>query len=200
MTTRDRIGRLLDGIGRLLDGIDGLVVPPVARFRGRPGPARVAIDRAAVGFPAILRQPGTHNGDVVGLVADVDAMLGLLDPAREYLLTRFVDIGDADGLFHKIRVYYFGDMPVVRHLIVSDRWQVHGSARERVMIHRPDWIARERALLEAGIDGLPAPARAALATMNFFPLSTEPAFAYSTEPVVAKARAAVDRMIERAMG
>lgn len=222
-TSRDRIFRLLDGI-------DGLVVPPVARFRGKPGPARAAIEREGVGFPAILRLPGTHNGEIVALLPGPEALERLLDPAKTYLLTSFVDGRGEDPLFHKIRLYWFGSAPLVRHMLASDEWNVHGPARERVMGDHPRWIAAERDLLLRGLDGLPAPARAAMleirtrmpldyfgidfallgdgrallfeanATMNFYPLSTDPRFDYASEAVEAVARPLFDRMIEPADG
>jgi glutathione synthase/RimK-type ligase-like ATP-grasp enzyme len=214
-----------DAIARLAAGIDGLVVPAVARFRGHPMQARAAVARAAIRFPAILRIAGTHNGEIVGLVADEAALLAALCPDQTYLLTEFVDSRGPDGLFHKIRIFFFGDAPVVRHCLVSDAWNVHGPDRERVMAHQPRWIERERRLLEGGVAVLPAAARDTLArlrqripldffgidfallpdgrlllfeanaTMNFFPLSTHPLFAHTGMPVVHRARAALDRLI-----
>ena len=223
-TSRDRVQRRLSGI-------EGLLAPRVARFRDRTGPAMAAIDRAGLSFPAILRIAGTHNGDIVGLVPERDALAPLLQPGHQYLLTEFVDVrAGGGGLYHKIRIFFFDEVPVVRHLLVSDHWNVHGPDRERVMIHHPEWIARERALIADGIDGLPPPARSALreirarmpldyfgvdfallpdgravlfeanATMNFFPLSTEARFDYAAAPVAAAGRAAFDRMLARRMG
>lgn len=212
-------------VSRTLAGIDSLVVPAVARFRGKPRLADAAIARAGVTFPAILRLPGTHNGEIVALLPDRAALDPLIEPHRTYLLTSFVDGRGDDPLHHKIRLFWFGDRAVIRHMIVSDHWNVHGPDRERVMPHQPDWVARERALLAAGLPGLPAPARAAMkairarmpldyfgidfallpdgrallfeanAAMNFFPLSTDPAFAYAGEPIVATARGAFDAML-----
>lgn len=223
MTSRDRICRLLGGI-------DGLVVPPVARFRGKPALARVAIERAGICFPAILRLPGSHNGEIVALVSGPEDLEPLLDPAKTYLLTSFIDARGVEPLFHKIRLYWFGSSPLVRHMLVSDEWNVHGPARERIMGDHPRWIAAERDLLRKGLDGLPAPARAAMleirarmpldyfgidfallddgrallfeanATMNFYPLSTDPRFDYASEAVEAVARPLFDRMLESAGG
>jgi len=214
-----------DQVVRLLAGIEGLVVPPVARFRGHLPLARAAIGRAGLRFPAILRVAGTHNGEIVGLVPDEGALADAIRPDKAYLLTEFVDIRDADGLYHKIRIFFFGANAVIRHCLVSDMWNVHGPDRERVLLHYPGWIERERALIAGGITAFPAPVRATLerirarmpldffgidfalladdrvllfeanATMNFFPLSTEPLFAYAGAAAVAAARAAFDRLI-----
>ncbi len=214
-----------DVVARRLAGIDGLVVPAVVRFRGREQPARAAIVRSGMRFPAILRVAGTHNGEIVGVVGDEDALRAAIRPDLTYLLTEYVDARGADGLFHKIRIFFFGADAVVRHGLISDMWNVHGADRERVMPDHPRWIAHERALLEGGLAALPAVARATLeavrarmpldffgidfallpddrvllfeanATMSFFPLSTDPLFAYAAEPVVARARIALDRLI-----
>lgn len=222
-TSRDRVRRLLDGI-------DGLVVPPVARFRGKAALARVAIEREGISFPAILRLPGSHNGEIIALLSGPEELEPLLDPAKTYLLTSFVDPRGEEPLFHKIRLYWFGSAPLVRHMLASDDWNVHGPARERVMGDHPRWIAAERDLLLRGLDGLPAPARSAMleirarmpldffgidfallgdgrallfeanATMNFYPLSTDPRFDYASEAVEAIARPLFDRMLEPADG
>jgi hypothetical protein len=214
-----------DHVARLLAGTDGLVVPPVARFRGHPPLARTAIARAGLRFPAILRVAGTHNGEIVGLLPDEAALSAAIRPDTTYLLTEFVDMRDAKGLYHKIRIFFFGANAVVRHCLVSDMWNVHGPDRERVMLHHPAWIERERALIAGGLAAFPARVRAILenvraripldffgidfallpddrvllfeanATMNFFPLSTEPLFAYAGVPAVAAARTALDRLI-----
>lgn len=219
-----------DRISRRLAGIDGLVVPTVARFKGRPHLARAAIARVGVTFPAILRVPGTHNGDIVGLIPDAEALDRHLDPAKTYLLTSFVDFRGEEPLYHKIRLYWFGSAPLVRHMLASDEWNVHGHARERTMGDHPRWIAAERELLVKGLDGLPAPARAAMleirermrldyfgidfallrdgrallfeanATMNFYPLSTDPRFGYASEAVEAVARPLFEQMLEPADG
>jgi len=219
-----------DRVARLLAGIDGLVVPNVARFKGRPALARVAIERDGVTFPAILRVPGTHNGDIVAFVARAEDLDAHLDPRWTYLLTSFIDGRGDDPLYHKIRIYWFGTAPLVRHLLAAEDWNVHAPGRETAMVHNPRWMVAERTLLEQGVDGLPAPARAAIkeirarmpldyfgidfgllpdgrallfeanATMNFYPLSTDPRFAYAAEPIEAAARPLFDRMLATADG
>lgn len=200
-----------------LAGIDGLIVPRVASFRGTPHAAAREIDRLGLGFPAILRTTGTHSGQIVGVAPDIAWVAERIAPAARYFLTEFVDTRDADGLYRKLRVFFFDGRPVIRHLLVSDAWTVHAADRARVMAGRPDLIAEERRIVEGGVEALPAATRAALAamharmglhffgadlalrpdgglvlfeanpTMNFFPMSDDPVFAYLA---VAQARAA----------
>lgn len=218
-----RSGR--DRMAALLAGIDGLIVPRVARFRGHPNLARRAIERAEVRFPAILRKIGTHNGEIAGVVASPGALPGLLDPRANYFLTEFVDSRDANGLYHKIRIFFFGAEPVFRHRIVSAHWNVHGPDRERFMPCHPASIAVEREMVEGGLAAFPADARAALlavrarvpldyfgvdfalmpdgrmllfeanATMNFFSMSNAPPFDYFA-PLLAEAQAKFTAMVE----
>jgi hypothetical protein len=219
-----------DRVSRLLVDIEGLVVPAVARFKGRPHLAKVAIERAGVTFPAILRLPGTHNGEVVALVKGPEELAVQLNPAKTYLLTSFIDGRGDDPFYNKLRLYWFGAAPLLRHRLTSDRWNVHGPDRERFMPSQPHWIEVERALLAQGLDGLPGPARAAMlairarmpldffgidfallpdgrallfeanATMNFYPLSTDPRFDYTGVPIEAAARPLFERMLETADG
>lgn len=145
-----------DQVAAMLAGIDGLVVPRVARFKGRPNLALAAIEKAGVPFPAILRKVGTHDGMVDGLIHDRDTMLARLDPAATYFLIEFVDMRAAGSLFyHKIRIFFFGKRSVIRHRFISDHWNIHSPDRDRVLVHHPDDIAEERRLNEGGIEALP---------------------------------------------
>lgn len=213
-----------DHIASLLAGIDGLIVPKVVRFRGHPNLANAAIDKGDMRFPAILREIGKHNGDVIGLVADREALLAHLDRRLHYFLTEFVETRAENGLYHKIRVYFFGQRPVIRHRLVSDEWSVHGPDRTRVLVDHPDQIAEERRLIEGGLAALPPIAAAALlairarmpldffgvdfsllpdgrvllfeanATMNFFSLSDDPPFEYMAD-VLVQAQNAFNAML-----
>ena len=217
-----RSGR--DHVAALLRGIDGLIVPRVARFRGHPNLATQAIDKVGLGFPAILRETGKHDGQVIGVVASRDELLSRIDRAGSYFLTEFVEMRSGADLYHKIRVYFFGPRSVIRHRLVSDHWNVHAPDRQRVLIHRPEAIAAERELADRGLDALPASVKAAIleirarmpldyfgidlavmpdgrallfeanATMKFFPISGAAPFDYFAG-TLDKARAAFNAML-----
>ena len=197
-----------DDIAGLLSNIDGLIVPRVVRFRGHPNLARRATESAGLRFPAILREIGKHNGDIVGVVANHDELSDRINPKATYFLTEFVEARGPDGLYHKIRLFFFGPYPLVRHRVVSDHWNVHGPDRERVLLHHPAQIAEERRLVEEGQGAFPDAVWAVLravrdrvpldyfgidfalmpdgrvllfeanATMNFFSLHVEAPFEY----------------------
>lgn len=199
-TTRDQVACMLAGI-------DGLVVPKVMRFVGKPSVAMAAVQRAGCTFPAILRSAGTHSGRIVGVADNAETMLGWIKPGETYFLTEFVHARSPDGLFRKIRVFFIGWQQVIRHMLISDDWNVHASARANFMASRPALVTEERRIVEGGVEALPERSQRILrnikarmrldffgadlalredgslilfeanATMNFFPFSTDPQFA-----------------------
>ena len=201
-TTRDQVA------GRLA-GIDGLRVPGLIRLRNpQAGAASAAAARAGLNFPLIVRRAGTHTGRIVGVAEDAGQLDAAAAGTGAFLIIEFVDFGSGDGLYRKYRLWSFGGQTIFRHMLVSDNWNVHVSARTRFMLNRPDLIDEERRLLERpdgalpprvhrvfdavtermGLDffgmdfGIDADGRVVLfeanATMNFFPLVANPRFSY----------------------
>jgi len=196
-----------DQVARTLAGVDGLIVPKVARFLGKGPAALNAIEKAGCTFPAILRSAGTHSGRIVGLVDSPEAVLRLIQPRETYFLTQFVDARSPDALFRKMRVFFIGERQVIRHLLTSDHWNVHASARGAFMADKPALVAEERRVVEGGVAALPERTQGILRqikarmqldffgadlalredgslvlfeanpTMNFFPFSADPQFA-----------------------
>jgi hypothetical protein len=196
-------------VAKLLHGVPGLIAPAAVRLLpGKANLAAVAIAKAGMSGRMILRQAGTHGGKIVGVFDAVEALVGALDPGKEHLATQFVDFRSADGLYRKYRVFFIGERMVLRHMLVSDDWNVHAKDRTRFMTARPELIAEERALFEAGAEPFEPPVQAVLdeirkrmpldffgmdfgiradgqvvlfeanATMSFFPFLTDPQFAY----------------------
>jgi len=175
-------------------------------------------------FPAILRLAGTHTGRVIGIVERAGALPALLVKGRQHILTEFRDFRSADGLYRKYRFVFIGGEIVLRHLLVSDDWNVHAADRARFMRARAGLIAEERDAIGYGMQAFPHGVRAGLAaigaavgldlfgvdcalssegevilfeanaTMNFFPLSDDPAFAY-LGTALARAHAAFDALL-----
>src|SRR6185503_13370002 len=92
-------------------------------------------------FPAILRLAGTHTGRVIGLVEEADRVAPLLVRGRQHFLTEYNDFRGGDGLYRKYRFVFIGGEIVLRHLLVSDSWNVHAADRARFMAPRRDLIA-----------------------------------------------------------
>jgi glutathione synthase/RimK-type ligase-like ATP-grasp enzyme len=196
-----------DLVARKLTGIPGLAVPRVLRLRDGKTAAQSA-ERAGLKFPVIVRRVGTHTGRIVGRFEDMDALKSATIEGGEHFATEFVDFGGADGLYRKYRVFVLGQKRVFRHMLASEHWNVHANDRQRVMAERRELIAEEESMFAGaqgafpdevqqvlsavreripldffGIDFGVAPDRRVVlfeanATMNFFPLSTDPRFAY----------------------
>jgi hypothetical protein len=137
-----------DQVSRLLAGVPGLIVPKAVRLQGsRPDLAAKALERAGIAAPIILRQTGTHAGKIVGLFDTIDAAVAALTPG-EHIATKFIDFASADGLYRKYRVYFIGERVILRHMVVSDNWNVHVRERTRFMAYHPELVAEEKALFE----------------------------------------------------
>jgi glutathione synthase/RimK-type ligase-like ATP-grasp enzyme len=175
-------------------------------------------------FPAILRLTGTHTGRVIGIVGDAGQLAAMLVEGREHFLTEYKDFHGADGLYRKFRFVFIGGEIVMRHLLVSDGWNVHAADRARFMAPRPALVAEERDAIDYGMQAFPHSVRAGLAairdavgldlfgvdcaisdageiilfeanaTMNFFPFSEDPLFAYLGK-ALTRAQQAFDRLL-----
>jgi hypothetical protein len=139
-STRDQMAK------RLAD-IPGLLAPKVVRLKtAKPATAQGVLDRAGIGFPMILREPGTHLGTTQVRCEDREQLHAALNAGGEYFATEFVDYRSADGLYRKYRVWFIGRHSIFRHQFVSDHWCVHNKDGIRFMADRPDLLAEEQAL------------------------------------------------------
>ena len=139
-----------DQVARLLTGIPGLIVPKAVRLNGNKAAiAARTLEKAGIVPPIILREVGTHTGRIVGLLDSIEGAVAALETGKEFFATQFVDFAGRDGLYRKYRVYFIGRRVILRHMFVSDRWNVHVSDRARFMDGRPEVIAEERALFES---------------------------------------------------
>jgi hypothetical protein len=137
-----------DQVAARLAGVPGAHIPKVLRLRtAKPDLVRSAIAAAGLGFPLIARPAGTHSGEIHGLFETIDLLLPKLQPKTEHYLSEFVDFRSADGLYRKYRVFFFGDRWILRHMIVSDHWNVHMADRDRFMLSRPQVREEEAAVL-----------------------------------------------------
>jgi len=136
-----------DQVAGLLAGIEGLIVPRTVCFRRSDADA--AAHRFGEAGAVILRRAGTHGGDIIGLFDSFDAAVEALEGDGEHVATEFVDYRSADGLYRKFRLFFIGQRRILRHMLISDSWSVHGAARTKFMAPRPELIAEERAMFDA---------------------------------------------------
>lgn len=135
-----------DQVAGLLEGIDGLIVPRTVRLRGCEPDEEAQI---LAGGPVILRRAGTHGGNIVGLFDSFGRALEVLEGDGDHIATEFVDYRSPDGLYRKFRIFFIGPHRIMRHMLISDGWKVHGAARTKFMAPRPELIAEERAIFES---------------------------------------------------
>ena len=171
--------RILEHLDRLLSGFDGRIVnsairrpqdeprrdgeaacrdaglrvPKVARLRNRDD-AQEKIERAGLSFPIILRHAGTHGGQILGLFATIDDVRRAIPGDDDLFATEHADFQSADGLYRKYRICVIGRSIIVRHMIVSDGWNIHGRDRRRLMLGRAELREEERHLLERPLQAL----------------------------------------------
>jgi hypothetical protein len=212
-TTRDQVARRFNGLA-------GLVVPEVVRLAAGKSVELCGRQLADSGAapPFILRQAGTHSGVIVGCFDNVESLLGARDPTVDHVAIRFVDFQSADGLYRKYRVFFIDGQLILRHMLISDSWNVHAKDRVGFMAERPELVAEERALFaqsepfapgvqqvlegvreRMGLDffgmdfGITRGGEVVLfeanATMNFFPFARDPQFAYLQRCLPAARRA-----------
>lgn len=153
---------------RRLQGIDGAIVPKVLVLRN-PTRERVSrqVDDAGFAFPAILRKTGTHNGEVVGIIKDIEGLETIFGDRRgEYNLIEFVDVRQSDDFYRKTRFFFVGDQVITRQHIISDDWLVHGRSSRRIIADHPELIDESRDKLVNGFASLPAATRQAVETIR----------------------------------
>lgn len=153
-----------DIIARKLSGLDWLDVPECLYFKvTTPKAVNDAIERVGIRFPAILRQAGTHLGrsELIHGLADI-----VVPKGRAFYLTSFRNYVSSDGLYRKVRFWFIGDKIVFKHLVVSDKWNVHFEASDRFMKLRPDLAAEERSLFQAHSGNFPPHLHSRLATIR----------------------------------
>lgn len=145
-STRDQVAQ------RLAD-VPGLLVPRTTRL----APSYVSdvaelVGAGALRPPFLFREAGSHGGIGLVLVEGPDQLRQLERYAfdgRSFYATEFVDFRSADGLYRKHRALVIGGRVHRKHLIATDRWNIH--AEDRVfMADRPDLQAEEERWVHEG--------------------------------------------------
>ncbi len=203
-----------DQVAKKLSGIEGLIVPKTLRLRiNKPDIAAQAVERAGLQFPVILRRAGTHTGRILGVFQDLASFKAACADAPggdggDHIAIEFIDFRSDDGLYRKYRSFFIGRHIILRHMLVSDQWNVHAKERQRFLTEWPEVLEEERHLFEMpqgsfpeavlqcqrairermpldffGMDyGIVPDGRVVLfeanATMNFFPFFGDPRVAH----------------------
>jgi tetratricopeptide (TPR) repeat protein len=109
--------------------------------------AALAIARAGLAFPLLLRSPGFHTGRNFVLVEQLgDLAAALADlPGDELLAIEYLDARGSDGNARKYRVMFIDGVAYPLHLAISRQWKVHYFTAD--MAERADHRAEEAAFL-----------------------------------------------------
>jgi hypothetical protein len=145
-----------DQVAKKLTGTPGLIVPKTLRLRiDKPDIAMGAVERAEFQFPVILRRAGTHTGQIVGVFDDLASLRAACGGQGDHIVTEFFDFASSDGLYRKYRSFFIGRHIVLRHMLVSDQWNVHAKERQRFLTEWPELLDEERALFETAQGSFP---------------------------------------------
>lgn len=157
-----------EGAASLLAGTPGLLVPKVLRLKS-PSLRRLRkhMEETDFQFPALVREPGRHNGEFVGLFEKPEELRAIFGTRhKDYVLTEFVDFVSDDGLYRKDRIFFIGDFVMPRHRITSNVWNLHADEKQTLMPEREDLIAEECEMITGGYAGMHPTAQAALAAVR----------------------------------
>lgn len=145
-----------DGSAALLADVPGLVTPKVLRVKSpSQRQLRKRMEETGFRFPALVREPGVHNGEFVGLFKKPEDLRPVFAKRHsEYILTEFVDFASADGLYRKDRIFFIGDAIFPRHRITSNVWNLHADDKQTLMPENENLVEEERQMVTGGFDGL----------------------------------------------
>ena len=93
-------------------------------------------------MPLLVRQAGTHGGDVFEKCDDLAAVAAFVGKHAEddFYVTEYVDYRSADGYFRKYRFISIDGQLLPYHLAIHDHWMVH---HFRTDMANQTWMQRE---------------------------------------------------------
>lgn len=117
----------------LLQNIPGLMICPALHVQrqalqavacGQKTLSQVADDHD---FPVIVRPEGSHGGrglQKIDAAADLFSYL-TENSGADFLVSRFIDYRNDDGLFRKMRLVLIDGQPFACHMGISEHWMIH---------------------------------------------------------------------------
>ncbi|MDJ0951839.1 MAG: tetratricopeptide repeat protein [Alphaproteobacteria bacterium] len=129
---------------RLRD-IDGIVFPATLhlkeRLRSRTQITRT-LDDAGMPFPLLARRAGTHTGESLEKVDDIEQLEAYFSrhPEGPYYLVEFIDFFDPRGGYVKMRVFSVDGALYPSQFVVSDEWYSQVSTRIYRFMSENKWM------------------------------------------------------------
>jgi hypothetical protein len=145
-----------DSISKLFQGLKNITVPKVVRIYPKSRKDIVnEIKNSDLKLPVLIRKAGGHGGyNLIKLDDFSEAQIEQLDifafDSNAMYVTEFENCQSQDGFFRKARIVMIKGKPHVRHLIISDEWNIHSRSRQDVMNKNPHLIEEEKNFISKG--------------------------------------------------
>lgn len=156
-------------LAEILSPLSQVQVPKTLRCQPKsPKNIQTLWQNQFAGKPIIIRAAGDHGGSSTERLnneQDLELLHQFALDGRDYLISKFMDYADSDGLYRKYRFALIDGQVILRHIIVSDYWMIHSRSRDYMNQH-PEYYEEEQALLDAEAPSLPDGVLAILAQMN----------------------------------
>lgn len=138
---------------RRLNSLPGVTFPRTkcVEYDGPPQETAFRIEALGLGYPLILRIPGTQTGETVELVHDRDGVAAYLsahEADRSVYAIEYVDCRGPEGFYHKTRAFFLGGQIYPVANLTSNTWEIHSANRDRVMMDHKWMREREMAYLK----------------------------------------------------
>ena len=146
-----------DSLPEVIGDIPGVIIPRTIRLQNATlERLKSRAEQDSLSWPLLVREPGRHNGEFVGLFASPTELAPqLTDKRKDYFLTEFVDFASPDGLYRKYRFFFIGDSILLRHLITGEPWNLHGRDKAGLMLERADLLREDQRVLSEQLDAFP---------------------------------------------
>lgn len=147
-----------DSISNLFQGLKGIIVPKVIKIYPKSRKEIINdIKNSGLKLPVLIRKAGMHGGyNLIKLNDFSEDQIEQLDvfsfDGKAMYVTEFENCQSPDGFFRKARIVMVNGKPFVRHLIISDEWNIHSRSREDVMNKNPHLIEEEKNFIAKGAE------------------------------------------------
>jgi tetratricopeptide (TPR) repeat protein len=134
-----------DAVADLLAGIPACRVPRILRLdAGTDVSAAALAALLPFKFPVLARPAGTHGGDDLEKIENLDELARFLARRSEddHYVIEYVDYASSDGHFRKYRFIFVGEEMLPYHLAIGNDWKVHHVSTD--MANQP-WMQQEEA-------------------------------------------------------
>ncbi len=126
-------------LAQRLQGIPNWIIPKV----------QAAKPNSPMHFPLLLRPRGSHRGAGLERIScEAEAARWFKRHPGPALMSPFYEYRRADGLYAKYRLFVIDGQATPSLLTLSDRWNVHGEDRQRLMAQAPELQREEEAWIQ----------------------------------------------------